>query len=694
MMLTTRTHLLILFFILMNYISVDTLQQKFPSTVDVSRKCQATIQRLSTLQSTHPQLMAQYWDSWGKPSDGIVYGHTTFLGYYDECMDLKNTPVGETNYCIYTMQMNITTFYNPSEYQDEVCYSSECPVPINTSVSSNIQVGVCYPSTCSPNEFALVLSRMNIISVTTMTVNPFSNTTQTITIQLTSTGDSPTFCPQTDVEFDKGTIATFVVCVLLVGLVLLGTCVDFLLWLQSLIKQPDDNSEKRKSETVNSFSILRDFILIFSLCNTVPALFSTKQSPSSVKAVGSLKIISNLHIVILHLYFDIFNLYPQTSKNTPLYLDKYPSTMLSQLIMNATFHVDTFFVVSATLSSYLTFKDMEKHKKFRALYFYFNRYFRLAPLFYLFTFVVFKLSVHLAQGPLWYAPNTGCQFTWWCNLLFVNNFLHLTNMCVISTWHVCAEMQLFIFSPIFISMLFYTGLTGIVIIIVCIIGFSVAIGVITIQNDFWAAIFANPHYFDQVEGLHMNPLYRANSYLIGIILGYILYKKYSITDLPIGKVLKQLLCLLLWIIAICLCKITMFGTIDEFNGTHHFTKWENAIFLMFSGLAWSIGISIIIFFCNTGYGGVVNSVLSWPGWDPLVRLSYGVYLFHEFIIYLIMGTLQSSLIFTDTVYIMLCVFTIVASFSLSVLLTLTVELPISKFVSLCFKLAGMEHRLK
>ena len=164
----------------------DDPQQMFPSHISVSSNCQAVIQRLSTLQSTHPQLMAQYWDSWGKPSDGIVYGHTTFLGYYEECMDLKNTPVGETNYCIYTMQMNITTFYNPSEYQDEVCYSSECPVPINTSVTSNIQVGVCYPSTCSPNEFALVLPRINIISVTSMTVNPFNNTTQTVTVELTS----------------------------------------------------------------------------------------------------------------------------------------------------------------------------------------------------------------------------------------------------------------------------------------------------------------------------------------------------------------------------------------------------------------------------------------------------------------------------------------------------------------------------
>ena len=115
---------------------------------------------------------------------------------------------------------------------------------------------------------------------------------------------------------------------------------------------------------------------------------------------------------------------------------------------------------------------------------------------------------------------------------------------------------------------------------------------------------------------------------------------------------------------------------------------------MFSGLAWSIGISIIIFLCNTGYGGVVDSVLSWPGWDPVVKLSYGVYLFHLTVIFFKLSSLQFSLIFTDMVFMMLCVFVIIASFGLSVVLTLTVELPVSKVVSPCFKLAGIESRAK
>jgi len=62
---------------------------------------------------------------------------------------------------------------------------------------------------------------MNIMSVTNMTTNPFSNTTQTVTIHLTSTGDSPTFCPQTNVEYDTGAIVLIMICGILLGPVML-----------------------------------------------------------------------------------------------------------------------------------------------------------------------------------------------------------------------------------------------------------------------------------------------------------------------------------------------------------------------------------------------------------------------------------------------------------------------------------------
>ena len=131
-------------------------------------------------------------------------------------------------------------------------------------------------------------------------------------------------------------------------------------------------------------------------------------------------------------------------------------------------------------------------------------------------------------------------------------------------------MQLFILSPIVIVTLYYSPLKGMIITGLCIATCTATVGIISIKNDFWAAMFASPHFFDHVQTLHMNPVYRVSSYLVGIILGYILYKKYSIADLPITKSLQNKLCIILWAMAFYLCKITLFGTIEEYDGTHHF----------------------------------------------------------------------------------------------------------------------------
>ena len=107
-----------------------------------------------------------------------------------------------------------------------------------------------------------------------------------------------------------------------------------------------------------------------------------------------------------------------------------------------------------------------------------------------------------------------------------------------------------------------------------------------------------------------------------------------------------------------------------------------------------MSITIIIYICNTGYGGVMNSFLSWPGWEPLVKLTYGVTLNHMIIMLCVVGTLQSGLKYTNTVFAMIVVFIVVLSYSVAAIAALFVEQPISRLVSLCFKLAGMEARSK
>ena len=51
---------------------------------------------------------------------------------------------------------------------------------------------------------------------------------------------------------------------------------------------------------------------------------------------------------------------------------------------------------------------------------------------------------------------------------------------------------------------------------------TTTIGYVSAVNGYWAAMIYSPQVLQQVTGLYNKAFYRANSYLTGILLGYIL----------------------------------------------------------------------------------------------------------------------------------------------------------------------------
>jgi len=661
--------------------------------INISSGCSEALRKLFMLESTHSSLMLRYWDSWGKPSHGILEGHTSYLGYYDECINLKDTEFGETDYCVYPMQMNISTI----------------PTPIA------IQVGICFPSGCSSQEFATILSEMDMTSVVTVAGNPFSlRYNDNFYISINSSNMSTTYCPQTDEDYDVSAIVALIFCGVAVVMVIISTTVDIVFWLLSTdllqsheifskfsgnIQASDkDNSpvgEKgplilKPGQQKSDRPTVKDFILSFSLYNTVPVLVSMKPSPSAIKAVSGIRCHAITLIAICHVAFYPFFL-PGLLQN-PQYSVDLVNRFLFQPISNISLVVETFFLIGAFLSSYLTFKDIEKHGRFRYLYFYLHRYSRISPLLYFYTIISIKLIYHFAQGPLWHFPIlASCKDYWWHNLLYIGNLLQ-GESCYGIVWYLFVDMQLYILSPIIILLLYHYRYVGLMMMALVMIGVTTGIGLQAGMNDDYRAnlILHQFEYIEPINDLYGMPHYRVNTYLIGILLGYIFYKKYWLTNLSINKCLTLLIYVVLWVAAIVLCTTTMFGAYKDDD----FSKFQTVIYLMFNGPAWSTGLSIMIYICNTGYGGVVNSYLSWSVWEPLAKLSYGVYLCHVIVISIMFSTFQSTLISTDYVYAIMCVFTMVTSFACSAVTFVCLELPISKVVSLGFKLFGVEDRQK
>ena len=101
-------------------------------------------------------------------------------------------------------------------------------------------------------------------------------------------------------KYDTAALILIVVIGILIGLVVLGTFIDFICRMFSR-RAEDLNTNK---ETISTQTNAIDFVLTFSLFKTVPELFFTRQSPSVIKAVGLLKLISMFFVIAFHVYIN------------------------------------------------------------------------------------------------------------------------------------------------------------------------------------------------------------------------------------------------------------------------------------------------------------------------------------------------------------------------------------------------------
>jgi len=572
----------------------------------------------------------------------------------------------------------------------------------NSGITTQINMGVCFPSACTAEEFTVALSER----ILTSKVDNDSNVVST-TITYDRNPDRSISCPVVDVNNDFATKLTLMVCIVLVGLVVVGSILDC---TQTVYVDQDDqhchnnkaqhdhqnssssnNNEKNNLQLATSNlqdgSTVTKILLSFSLIKNASNLFSTNlQTSNTIKAVSGIRVISMLWIIANHTWQSI-GIYSEYVENKDVFSSKVKELGF-QPIINVTFSVETFLLLSGLLIAYTMFKDMEKYRKFRILYFYIYRFFRIMPLYYLFIFLAIKVLPKLGSGPVYnwrLLSYDTCQQYWWTNILFINNFIPVLS-CLGHTWYMAIDMQFFIISPIFIVLLYKRRSLGILLITAVMIGSMIIVGVITVINKHNANLFADPDFVSNIKYLYCKPYFRINAYLIGIILGYILHKKYNITSLPVYA--------LMWVLSGVLCIPVVFGTHKIWHN-QPFSEFENVSYQMFSRTAWCTGLAIVIFICNRCNDRyierTVNGILSWNGWNPFVKLTFAAYLVHYVMLDFVMGTMQSSFIYTDYIY---AVLFILISYSIAVLLVLCVEFTIINVVIVIFTAVGIQPRQK
>ena len=640
----------------------------------------------ATDNATHLPLVVKMIDAIGKVGPGYFEGNSYASGAYDECIDIgRGNANVAAEYC--TASLNLTL---------------NIPVVIRYPIPLKWTFGLCVPSGCTAEDIA--------IGVSLVTLGQVDANISTITCA--STRKPP---------YNAGAIVMILVCCIFVALVMAGTIFDFVVQqLKALSTKPvqvrkniqsddDDDTPENTSERAPLLSNdtktpknvkLYDFITAFSLFKILPQILSTKQPPSAITSINGLRVMSMFWVILCHTHFWVF----LTGLDNIVHIKDVISRFTFQAIGNAFFSVDSFFFLSGLLVAYLTMRQMKrKNGNFPFVTYYLHRYLRLTPTYAFVLFFIWFLMMHLGDGPTYPSATweqstsyQNCKKYWWTNLLYINNLYpwKMEDECIGWTWYLANDMQFYIFSPIILIPLYFLFPIGLVIcaivLLVCFIITGTLTGVYDLQaNEF--AIFAygyspkNPSPIVSFQNLlYIKPWHRVAPYIVGLILGYILYrvrvpKKRIVFYLFFGP--------LLFISALCLFW-TLYGLYFTWHG-HVPSTAENVIYVTFSRSIWSLGLALLVLVCHYGYGGPINTFLSMKFWIPLSRISYNAYLLHPLILTVIFASERKTINYQDYNLTVYAIGVVVLSYGAAAIVSVFVEFPIGNLEQALFKLAGL-----
>nr|CAD7571669.1 unnamed protein product [Timema californicum] len=257
---------------------------------------------------------------------------------------------------------------------------------------------------------------------------------------------------------------------------------------------------------------------------------------------------------------------------------------------------------------------------------------RLTPPYAMVVFFYATMFYHVGSGPLWDTwvgvNRDNCVLNWWANLLYVNNYVDVANICMSHSWYLSVDMQMFWVSPVIVYPLWKWPRVGQCVLGVALLASVAAPLMVTAVNQLAGAMLytTNDLMVGQVYIEVYSRMYtRAGPYLIGIALGYLLHH----TNLDSHNIqTPSMMVVFGWCVCTTSLLAVLFGVFGMYQDDHVYNTVEASVYAGFHRTVWAFGVAWILFACVNGYGGPVDAVLSCQILQPLSRLTYCAYLCH------------------------------------------------------------------
>lgn len=281
---------------------------------------------------------------------------------------------------------------------------------------------------------------------------------------------------------------------------------------------------------------------------------------------------------------------------------------------------------SGFLLSYSFFESLKEDKKQRPLRILFKaillRYLRLTIPYIPVLLATTSLNHYLkGASTFMFLDDThhNCRNYWWRNLLYINNWWPMSEMCMISTWYLSVDFQCFLITMILLLVFLKYPKTAVGLFSAVFIAACSYSGYIGYREGF---SFKLDVQFNTIDTLYYPTYTRLGGYLVGVLGGY------YFVNLNREKKLTKPFIYTGWAIASILGTSIFFG--QTFRSEN---VYLGAAFTAICRPLWAGVIVWIIYMCSLHHGGYLQKMLHSKAMIPYSRLAYAAYLINPVIIF-------------------------------------------------------------
>ncbi|XP_025084471.1 O-acyltransferase like protein-like isoform X1 [Pomacea canaliculata] len=667
----------------------NTLQKLSLVTQDLqlSIHCAADLAAFQTgLQKGEPWTL-QMIDAMGKPQAGILLGEKTLVGQYDECRGISqkmNDGVIEGLFCTLQVKMDFSSLGGQ--------------LALLSQVLGTVFVDICLPASCRDDVGLLATDvadafGQKVLGTTCVAPkDPTGDQLFWVTIGIIAflglLGACGTAYGVRLKGSDKGatTQSTARTAHSYINMAFNGeTHTSGRTTLQEVMVEDKNPSptvtsspEPVESGVIRSRGLCSKLLLSFSVLENGKKLLSFERGQGDLSCLHGIRVITITWVILGHCFSAPPGTTANSVGNTAAVMTMIQDWTMTPLV-SGTLSVDTFFLLSGCLTSYLFLRQAQKAGGITCrnmILYYVHRFWRLTPLYMMTIMFYAGIMPYLMSGPYdnsQTAAVTNCKKYWWANLLYVNNIVTMKKLCLGWSWYLSDDMQFYVIAPIIlVPWVFGKRTIGILICIAMII-VHIVTNSIFITRDHLQYLYGNTQ-MDYMTEVYFPPWTRVAPFVLGVLLGYMLHStgcKYK---------MQRLLVLLGWLSAagVGLTAVyTQFDNVKDVDKTLHLA-WDSNQFAVYEALsrpAWACAVAWVVLACCTDHGGFVNTFLSWRGWAPLSRLTYGAYLFHLITFCVIMGNKIAPFHLSSWTVAELTISVTVLTYMVSFVFSLLVESP-------------------